>query len=248
MTFYELTPVSNQGVAVTITAGGQQYSASTKFNVVAPTASITVHTGNDALGLNSPAGSGWWMYFGGLFSNSTGITFVPGILTLPSGFQSGGNIEFVQIMNRYREEREDFSGIYDHIQFDNAGCLDTEIPYQNGQWAVGSLGAIVTDAPGSRLNTIPAIFHYRWDQFTMYLLWKPNYPNSIYVPVAQVQWFWMAGVQLSGSTWYFPSTSFGYAWYDWSANPASSQWNGPLTWSCNSTQLIISPYQPGQFR
>ncbi len=236
--YYNLSPDSSQVVTVTVTLtnNGGTLSAHTTLNVKAPTVNFFDGTWSVNVDQNNPSNLGKWTdYFGE--ANNPGITW-DSIVTAPPGFNSAGDTEFVQIVNKVWIEKQTILGNWYHIQI-NSPCLDTKYPYEevNLPSSNDSPGVFLTDPTTGGYR-----FWYDFGSFNVYLLWRPAYPNAIFVPVSTIAWQWVGAVSTSGNSWVFADKN-SPSWYSWSINPGSTTYYGPLTWGCNTANLLV--YQTG---
>ncbi len=231
VTYYNLVPAS-QGVTYSVTlSDGNTYTGSVSMTVVAPTGNIVSYTQWVSVDQNWAVSPGdWSLYFGQ--GTHYGIVWTSSV-TVPQGF-SLGDLQFVQIVKSLYIERQTIAGNWYHIS-SSSPVLDTDYPYNN------TVTDQDGDAPGLILTTAGGYqYYYRVDQFTTYAMWKPTYPNAIWVPVAAVDWNWGGGAMLQSDNppaWIETTAS-------WSTNPASRSYYGPLTWDGNIANLLV--WQPGQ--
>ena len=59
--------------------------------------------------------------------------------------------------------------------------MDTRIPYSENE--------ITSDSPGNRLNNQMKSIRIV-DDFTMFVMFKPNSPDSIWIPLRSINWSW----------------------------------------------------------
>ena len=172
----------NMNYQYTMSGGGTSASspvATATFNVGAPQP-IVVNTITGA-----------WQIFNNTLSygNPTpgathGILFT---LTPPSGY--GGSYQWVQVINNATQHVTQNG---QNFTCGPASGLDTTYPY--------STSNPVGDSPD--LN-FPAGATYEQDSIdaTMYLMWNPGLPSSIFVPIGYVHWTATGTAVYSGSTW-----------------------------------------------
>jgi hypothetical protein len=67
----------------------------------------------------------------------------------------------------------------------------------NAGQTINSISTV--DSPGTRLDS-DRTYHSVTDTFTMYLIYQPNGTDSIWVPIKQIFWSWVASAQRADIT------------------------------------------------
>jgi len=178
----ELSGVAKQ-VSVTARIGGKTRTKTAVFNLVKPEAlSSATHVGTIEV-VNSTV-----RYGGG---TSPGIRFSTGTVIKPTGFD--GSTQWVQILRSDREAI-DPTGTYRDRRIGN----DKDYPY--------SSDVTTADSPNQALasNTQKMTIA---DRFFMYLMFKPNIADSIWVPLKKIDWGWNVVVVPTTFSWNIQSQS-----------------------------------------
>jgi hypothetical protein len=160
--------------------------ATTTFNVVGPSG-----TGLSVYALQSTAivpGPPPKMQLG---SGGPGIGF-QGTANPPAGYS--GTLEFIQVVSLATINRTYSSGT---AQTCVGGGLDTMVPY----YGSNNSPAFTGDTPGITLASSTYIAESDYNTFVMFLMWWPNYANSIAVPLGFVNWGWGGSAVLESGTW-----------------------------------------------
>jgi hypothetical protein len=211
--YYWVDGGDGRQVTYTATVGGQQFSATTTFNVKRPTASITATTGevaaDDALGA-------WKLHFGipNGGKGSDGIYFER-TLTEPAGFE-GGTAKWVQVVDYFLLRRR-LVNTWEYIVMSLR--LDTAYPY--------SANASTQDSPS---NSLSAAFnrYTREDEYSMYLMYRPA-SGGIDVPLRKVSWSWSGQASRVGG-----GPGFALDDSDHSANPSDEDCTDHPEWYLNA--------------
>jgi hypothetical protein len=176
-TFYWVASGTNVVTLTVIDSSGAKYNASTTFNVVAP-AYVIPPPSKTSVGIVR----GHILRYGVLGSaESTGVT-ITGTITAPSGFS--GSQQWVQIIP---EDQKSVMAFWKKVggavtAVCRAFGLDTRYP--------------ATTLPS--LKDSPTVA----EGFDSYLMWKPDNPNAIFVPIAHVTWGWTGEAILNAQdTW-----------------------------------------------
>ena len=210
LTFY-FTTAGTVTVTFSVTgSAGSGLSASTTFNVVAPTviASPPLSSGLGPSGilLDSSSASGpgiFALHYGG-GTGTNGMRFADTLSpTIPAPYS--GSYEWIQL------------AIYANVYVTNNDGVPNS---SNSYFCSGGVDSPSSDAyvystlsnPYDAPSTpvLPGNQEYNlYESFQMFLLFQPNIENSIYVPLAVIPWSWVADIISTdgGNTWSFASGS-----------------------------------------
>ncbi len=191
LTIY-FTQVPAGPVTVTYALYGQGYNpvamATTTFNVVGPTG-----TGVSVFLLKGPAIAPGPPPLLQLGSSKPGIGF-QGSATPPTGY--AGNFGFVQIVSSA-------SLVYGYPNGTFRTCggsgLDTTYPYD--EFPNPPQTASVYDTPSVQLNSSTYTSQSDFNTFVMFLMWQPDFANSIPVPLGYVNWGWGGLATYTSGAW-----------------------------------------------
>lgn len=208
-------------VAVTVIVNGVQGTANATFNVLAPQGYITPEAlGAAAISIrilgNPPGSFATYGPVGGI----GGVRFTR-VYDMPAGY--GGNFQWVQIVNATGGTRT--VAATGEVQRNNCGpALDTTYPY--------SSNITTEDSPAQEL--LPGFSaRTRSDTFMITVMFRPSLVNSIWVPLAKVDW-----------SWGFSATSVdgGGTWSISSATPAGVLAASPTTSFPTWNSIITCPF------
>jgi|GEM_PF-3040341 len=200
LVFYFIIPGKTETVTVNVTySNGKQASATATFNVGGPTGNLLnawMASNNQALQITTePAlsltGSSYTENDGGnlgmVFQANSGQSF------------SSGSWVWVQLINSNQEKTIDSSGSWDcPADPKSQSGLDTTYPYSSGV-------SYMNDSPPSSMTGYAE--YQRSFSATMYLMWDPQLPSSIPVPLESVSWGFSGCAintllpQNNGTTW-----------------------------------------------
>jgi hypothetical protein len=217
MAFYWVDGSSEvRNVQYSIQIGSKTYSATSKFNVVKPTGTVTRQI------FSAPNLSSFRGDFGLWFGKTDPPPELPGIaftrsITIPTGFS--GDLQWVQTWNKLR--RIKWSNVWRRSQ---GSGLDSRYPYETD--------ANSNDSPG-----VPFQSNYQAvsidESFDMFLMFKPSGETSIWVPLKKIAWGWSAQADFVTS-WSLTGTSSTFA------DPPADSTVHPQ-WSQNAGELGYSP-------
>ena len=219
VSFYWVDGGDGRTVTYTVTVNGQQYSASTTFNVKRPTSTLTATTNNSAGAIAVDNAPGFTAIHFGVPSANGGT---PGIAfsktcSEPSGF-TGGSCCWMQVVGTTdrRKQKNDLSC----YQRSGSNVCDTNCPYSGS--------ATTEDTPLSQVDD--QLLAASVDEtYSMYLMYRPV-GGGIWVPLRKVSWYWNAHAERDGDEWSLLSSGH-------PTNPASSNCTTHPTWSGNFTGL-----------
>jgi hypothetical protein len=175
------------------------FTGSTIFNVKRPLASLTAKYGDVAV---HPEGDDWLLELGNPLAGSNGITFAGAVDPAFSG-----NTEWVQIVLDTKGTRLLNDGTTME-SFESSGLDPTRDP--NTGLPIAYYYDIAhmnpNDSPGQQLEMVTRgyLSYTNSDSFDMFLMFKPNTPKAIWVPLCHLAWSWSgAAVRTSPSatTW-----------------------------------------------
>ncbi|MGA9529955.1 MAG: hypothetical protein WBS24_17715 [Terriglobales bacterium] len=200
VTFYWVKPGTfevNVGVKRT---DGTMLSANASFNVIAPSA-FSLTGSSPGVTQLLPSGSPTRLSCG----DPPGSPCLRYDASVTTSFKD--RLEFVQILNLYTDDIEMQGG--QHYSCSSGNGLDNNYPFLPEISEPG--GGYTWDAPDLPLAT-PAlqgtpISHDVTFWATMYLLWKAERPNSIFVPLASSEWKWHAKTVMKKGAWSIESAS-----------------------------------------
>jgi len=159
---------------------GKQLTAQATFNVKRPTVTFT-STSVGGVACDSACGEQSVHY--GCTEASPGVTFSLTNLMIPAGFS--GDTQLVQLVNTTTRTKLKTSGM--RLTKSGSHLLDTTFPY-----------GIFYDTPGEPFDTGDLQITTN-DSFTMYVIFKPSFENSIWVPLRKISWSWAGDGNLSGT-------------------------------------------------
>jgi hypothetical protein len=198
-------------------------ATSITFNVASPVWSLSAiertveFTSNKlAYGLIKPADNDYW-----------GIRFSANV-NVPPGFANGRYALFALlkqvIYRKYKSGQCKTKSTGAGYCFDDINAFPT-----GGDWTTGT-ACTWDDQPHSMLQEQYLTDETRHDQFTTYLMFRPN--GGHYVALAKMNWWWKACVQLQNGTWVFLNRSQGI-------DPHATAITTAPTWLCT-----MSPTEP----
>lgn len=236
------TPGEYVVTAIIVSEFGTQFTSNT-FVVTGPsvtsinsvTASILIY--NDANG--NP-----WMGFGR--PGSPGIEIDADVV---GDSIDDGQLCFIQLAQNYRECMDTSGWTYD-LSTNGQWILDVGLTgdfiYQNTVVAISTgqtKWIYATDAPGTQLPN-PTTSSYlaflvgdgpaNLESYQTFLMFRPNTGNSVWVPIARLEWGWTAMAELLDGVWvlsetYGPENPVGESlntFPQWSTNTAArTEWN-----------------------
>lgn len=197
LTFYWVDQASPRQFTFTYQlSNGMSNSASVTFNVAGPAnVSLTAPTGVVTVAANPfPNASGPWMTFG-TQTTTVGIRFTA-TATSPQG--TPGTYSWVQLV---RSTKQTYRTSGNGAQY----CTDAAFPIDPATNLASTVPALdnvdpydtgltTRDSPGSPLNaTVGADLigeQKNATSFKMFLMWNPDLPNSIRVPLGTIDWQW----------------------------------------------------------
>lgn len=179
-------------------AEGRVFRAEVTFKVKRPDIQLTAATPSGLYGVlkikggrqgSLPHSRKGVDYVGNLVYAGNGHTIVFSRSKLPPGFD--GTTEFVQLTKLDGLVHKGSTALYPHCQeeHDKAYVLDTDYPYGATNKVNTVNRKTVYDAPGRDVFTYTKELDLKM-QFKMYLMFKPNLPGAIYVPISYVPWWW----------------------------------------------------------
>lgn len=183
ITYYWVDGGNARSVQYSTVINNKSYTVAAKFNVSKPTATLTTTTGSVGIGTvqvsEMPNDNVFALHFGKPFvSNQVGIRFNASV-TLPSSVT--GETIWVQVVNSTRKRTPNFG----REQTKQGIGLDTEFPYDVPNQAITEDSPLEILDPECSYKTVSANDHY-----TMWLLFKPQTANAIYIPLKSVDWNW----------------------------------------------------------
>lgn len=131
------------------------------------------------------------MHLGSAQQNQPGIRFITGSIQPAPGFP-GGSLRWIQtcMPNRWREDN---SRHWTHLTSDGP-VLDKNNPSSSGTSGDGVCSPAVILDPNYQLQTV-------YDEYTTTLMYQPNLPNSIPVPIVSFSWYWTGVSKRIGAKW-----------------------------------------------
>jgi len=213
--------------------GVKDYTVSVKLHVKKPTYSVT-NLDVDEVKVTDKYYYGygdWGLHFGAETTSPGTPPTKYGFeikckVEVPSGF-SQGVWQYVQLvkMDVHREDDDTNTAEYD---MNGEWVLDTTYPYAGGSWSTGSTERETDDSPCHWLRADMKWLQTNKDEFNMYIMFKPSGSNSIFVPLAVVNWWWKGKGQENGASWDLVVGSDG-----WSTNPSASDVTTYPVWDKN---------------
>jgi hypothetical protein len=196
------SPYTNS-VTVSCTIGGTQFTDSVVFEVEKPTFSNnnisygTIAIYNNAL--NSDNGSARGIFYSVHVVKSSGL----------NGTVSNGALKFVQLLQEY-EELTGTSTNYSMTISPFWWC-DTVDPFGDTYSFNSTQNIGDNDTPHQELNI--SFTYLAVDQhFVTFVMYKSNVSDSIWVPIAKMEWDWYAEAQSNdgGYNWFLVPNSYGH--------------------------------------
>jgi len=192
--FYWVDGADNRDVSYTFTINGKDFIADATFDVKRPDALIDTELGDVDVGTTF----GYWALSFGKKEIKPGIEFTKTV-NVPAGF--AGDTQWVQVVDdTTRRFRVESTG--DWYRFEKFNACDTVYPYPpvtdlttNDSPLIGLEGQ---DLYGNPVDLDGATMD---DNFTMYLMFKPDGVGNIWVPLRRVSWGWTGECLKAGSTW-----------------------------------------------
>lgn len=208
--FYWVDGADKRTVRCTATIAGATYEAWARFNVDRPNPHVEIATGS--IGLRD------FDYYGIHY----GSWNKPGFEATRGAFGMLGLGCWVQTVNPVRRIQDE-NGNWQ--RWSGGAGLDRNFPYTSM--------ARMSDSPGQGL---PNHVHEAEvsDNFQTYLMFKPNTPNAIWVPIKKIEWSWGAtATRVSeGNNWTLtsiskpaPSVSTTFEFPSWSRMVTNNYWD-----------------------
>lgn len=250
--FYWVDGANNRVIECSAMVGGQKIVANMTFNVLRPTASLTVITTTNQPAVNVvPAESfereapPYYFTFGtttnaidGKLTNSFGIRFYGQVTTLTNG---AGTIAFVQVVTSALRAYTASDGTKWKHASHGTNYVDGFLSaFRFGSTDISASEtrtAYTEDTPGNGLNCDEKARSVN-DQFKTYIVYQPT--NGIWVTLRSVNWYWNGAATNTASancSWIRVSGSA-------SANPTSSDDTELPIWSGNIPDLVYGPPEP----
>lgn len=182
--FYWVDGGEGRQVQYSVSVNGQSFTARATFNVKRPTSQITTSTGSIAVRAEAPD---CVLRFGN--PTNVGIGFREST-TIPSSFN--GDTLWVQIASPVRREKRN-DGTCWQLTGPGLDILSTSTDW----WY--SIDSVTEDNPGAFLedNNTEEIVD---DSFEMWLMFKPDLPDSRWIPLRKITWGWSAIVRKTGTS------------------------------------------------
>lgn len=186
-------------VQCTAIAKGVSLTAKTKFNVLAPTYSLSICSSNSVTVDSTylPGTSGDYMHFG-VPPNAPGVVLraSPGTLVQSS---NDFNLDIYQVINSLTAKRWS-NGILQVLSVTNV--RDDGL----GVFPIGTVEIGSNDSPGERaLSTYAGVS--RNDSFSAYVMYQSATSGSIWVPLTVASWSW-SGTATNNGGWTLTSSNF----------------------------------------
>jgi len=175
LVFYWIDGGNGRQVTLTCTVNGNPVTKTATFNVMRPTAHISSTT--DQVSVNQ---LGVLIRFGRF--PPPGISFAQTV-NFPQGFN--GQTEWIQVVTPLRRRKTN-AGVWQ--RWTGSG-IDSTYPY----WGSGDTNdspAIPLDS--SNNNNLIIVEKTVNDSYEMFLMFKPDVANGIWVPLRKVSWSWSA--------------------------------------------------------
>jgi hypothetical protein len=204
ITYYWADGGPNREVNYSFTDGGsgKYFKGKAIFNVASPNLSLRTQEFT-VLVDQQYFKPGWFLHFGTNASLiQSGIGYYADV-TMPSGVT--GNFEWVQVIRVNQRVRHFTTDIKECW---NQAGLDGFYPYPTVTADMsGDSEMIAADSPGQPAYS-GADYVSANDQFDTFLMFMPSAPNSIWVPLGRIQWYWAGTAAVNGSSWnYVPWSS-----------------------------------------
>jgi len=224
--FYWLDGANNRTVQCTATMKGSPVTAQAAFNVLRPRAQITATGGTVALDqFFSFPYNNFRLHCGILNVDYAGMLYSASV-TLPPGYTGQTNLEWVQKVSALGRVHATNGVWYRWDVNVTPQALDTSYPFNDTPndpkpW----------DAPASQvLGSFNGVSYS--EDFTMWLMFKPDGDNAQWVPLRKVNWHWDGAGSLVTNglavNWVLTNTnnpgnpldtiSFDHPQWDWNAN------------------------------
>jgi hypothetical protein len=189
-------------VTCTITVGGHSRSASLTFEIARPTATLLGLTTSNTPPVN--VGNNGFVAHDTLHFGTNGAAGQVGIkwdgfATTPAG--GAGEIQFCQLVKTHRRFITD-GDVHQKISSANSFVHDSPTPYGGLKVTIGSglTGSISRDdspasgVPGNRRISVD-------DHYKMFLMYKPDGADSIWVTLRVLEWNWKGIATKTGGVW-----------------------------------------------
>jgi len=211
-------------------------NARARFNVARPAieeGQISAQFLPDAIQFKKELGSDWVLSLGSVIGGDIpGISFLARV-TVPNG--GDGQLAYVQFTKTKRSYSLDLQN-YLHIR-DSGGAwfLDGTAPYDNEDpvpVTAQSPGDVATgDTPQNRAITDDILRFQIDEDFRMFLMYRPNGDDSIWVTLREIDWGWTAIIaHPAGSLW---------TEYSFESPPVLRGKCNPIPGTCEATPTII---------
>ncbi len=214
--FYWIDGADNREVECVVSFNGVACKGKATFNVKRPTASVAATTGAVGVGtLTNQAAV--WLHFGDKAA-------IPGISlsqenTIPPGFS--GDWEWVQVVQASVLRAKD--AVTGKWRKKEGSGLDTTYPYNQSP-------VLAEDSPRLELRS-SKVEETADESFSIWLMFKPSTPNSIWVPVRKVNWYWKGNAVQSSGSWSLTSSTH-------ATNPSDADSTDHPTWTGNIANSI----------
>lgn len=185
----------------TIASSSKTYTRSAEVSVKAPeyNNNMAMYPDNNIITVDKETYGFWRLFYG--TEAEPGIRYQAGWLSDPThGF--GGDFKFAQRLDSTFRQATLLDGTKE-TPIQGANLCDVIFPY----WTqVNGLTITSYDHPRSKKLADTYKEYSISDSFTTWVMYKPASENSIWVPIAKVNWFWQAVVKRNGEDWAFDGT------------------------------------------
>lgn len=168
------------------------------------------------------------MQLGSGKQDQPGIHFVTGAIQPAPGFP-GGKLFWLEtcVPNRWRQDN---AGKWTHLASDGP-CLNKNAPSSIGAHGEAVESPMVILDPGCQVQTVN-------DQYTTYLMFQSDTPNSIPVPLVSFSWSWTGVSTRNGTKWNLTKAGT-------SGNPRPDAHPALPTWTATLDSLSYKPSEKG---
>jgi uncharacterized Zn-binding protein involved in type VI secretion len=198
MRFYWVAAGSYTAQVSVEVAGTRYSSVAVTFTVQGPSApTLTSTTGAVWVG-NPPRQTNTWLRFGA--PGTSGITFRASVPNLPAA----GKIGFIQLIKANHQmgpgatHAQPFDTGTNFILDNGAGLIMRQA---NGAARGATANLVEVDEPGMVLTADMGGSLRIVEEFQIYLMYRSDAANALWVPLARLDWGWTGEATLSGSTW-----------------------------------------------
>jgi hypothetical protein len=131
------------------------------------------------------------MQLGSGKQDQPGIHFVTGAIQPAPGFP-GGKLFWLEtcVPDRWRQDN---SGKWTHLASDGP-CINKNAPASFGAHGEAIESPAIILDPNFQVQTV-------YDQYTTCLMYQPDIPNSIPVPIVSYSWYWTGVSMRNGTKW-----------------------------------------------